>query len=55
MKKEELENAIKEYLMHHASLSIMHKQEGDCRMTVSVSLLLDGQKIADASNTLFLL
>lgn len=54
MKKEELENAIKEYLMHHASLSIMCNQEGDCSMKVCVSLWLDDQKITDASNTIFL-
>jgi len=55
MDKEEFENTVKEYLMHHASLSIMHNQEGDCRMTVSVSLLLDNEEIANGSDTIFLL
>lgn len=54
MDKEELENAIKEYLTQHASLSVMCDQEGDGHLKVRVGLWLDKDEIADASDTIIL-
>ena len=50
MDKEELENAIREYLKQHASLSIMCDQEGDGHLKVRVGLWLDNEEIANASD-----
>jgi hypothetical protein len=54
MDKEELENAIREYLTQHASLSLACDPEGDGYMKVSVGLYLDGEEIAGASDTILL-
>ncbi len=52
--KEELENAIKEYLTQHASLCVMCDPEGGGYVRVRVSLLLDNKEIADASDSIIL-
>lgn len=52
MAKEELENAIREYLKHHASLSVLCDPEGGGEWDVRVALWLDNEKIADASDTI---
>ena len=52
MEKEELENIIKEYLTNHTSLNVMCDPDGDGCMRVHVSMWLDNQKIADASDTI---
>ena len=54
MDKEELENAIKEYLTQHASLSVTCDPEGDGHVKVRVGLLLDNMEIADSSDTIIL-
>ena len=54
MEKEELENAIKEYLTQHASLSVMCDPEGGGYMRVRVGLLLDNEEIADDSDSILL-
>ena len=53
-KKEELENAIKEYLTQHASLSVICYPEGDGHVKVRVGLWLDKEEIADASDSIIL-
>lgn len=52
MDKKELENAIKEYLKQHASLSVTCDPEGDGYMKVRVGLWLDNEEIADASDSI---
>ena len=54
MDKKELENAIKEYLMQHASLSVICDPEGDGQVKVRVGLWLDNEEIADASDSIIL-
>lgn len=54
MDKEELENAIKEYLTQHVRLSVMCVPEGDGHMKVSVGLWLDNEEIANSSDTIIL-
>ena len=54
MNKEELENAIKEYLKQHASLSVTCDPEGGGYTKVRVCLWLDKEKIADASDSIIL-
>ena len=50
MDKEELENAIREYLKQHASLSVLCVPEGDGYTKVRVGLWLDNEEIANASD-----
>ena len=54
MEKKELENAIKEYLTQHASLSVLCDQDGDGHLKVRVGLWLDNEEIADASDATML-
>lgn len=50
MDKEELENAIREYLKQHASLNVLCDSEEGGYMKVRVGLWLDNEEIADASD-----
>ena len=52
MDKEELENAIREYLKQHASLSVLCDPEGGGEWDVRVGLWLDNEEIADSSDTI---
>ena len=52
MEKEEFENAIREYLMKHVGFNVMCDPDGDGRLRVHISMWLDNQKIADASDTI---
>ena len=54
MDKGELENAIREYLTQHASLSVMCDSEGDGHVKVRVGLWLDNEEISDASDSIIL-
>lgn len=52
MEKEEFENAIREYLMNHVGFNVMCEPDGDGRLRVHISMWLDNQNIADASDTI---
>lgn len=54
MDKEELKNAIGEYLTQHISLSLACDPEGDGYLKVSVGLYLDGKEIACANDSMLL-
>ena len=50
MDKKELENAIREYLKQHASLSVLCYPEEGGYTKVRVGLWLDNEEIANASD-----